>query len=180
MLLLKRGSAGLLTWLGLHSAQAGDLAVGDPAPKFALLDQESKGHTLANYRGRWVVLYFYPKDDTPGCTTEACNFRDDLPALRALNVQILGVSVDDSKSHARFAQKYQIPFPLLVDKEADVARLYGSLWSIGPLRLAKRYTFVIDPEGRIAKIYRNVKPVSHSRELQQDIKELQKKSSAKF
>lgn len=179
MLLLKRGSAGLLTWLGLHGAQAGEINVGDPAPKFALLDQESKGHTLANYRGRWVVLYFYPKDDTPGCTTEACNFRDDLPALRALNVQILGISVDDSKSHARFAQKYQIPFPLLVDKEGDVARLYGSLWSIGPLRIAKRYTFVIDPDGRIAKIYRNVKPVSHSRELQQDIKELQKKSSAK-
>ena len=179
MLLLKRGSVGLLTWLGLHSAQADELAISDPAPKFALMDQDSKGHTLANYRGRWVVLYFYPKDDTPGCTTEACNFRDDLAALRALNVQILGISVDDSKSHTRFAQKYQLPFPLLADTEGNVARLYGSLWSIGPLRIAKRHTFVIDPEGRIAKIYRNVKPVSHSRELQQDIKELQNKLADK-
>jgi peroxiredoxin Q/BCP len=179
MLLLKRGGAGLLALLGLHSAQADELAPGDPAPKFALLDQESKSHALAAYRGRWVVLYFYPKDDTPGCTTEACNFRDDLPALRALHVQILGISVDDSKSHARFAEKYQLPFPLLADTDGDVARAYGALWSIGPLRIAKRYTFVIDPEGRIAKIYRNVKPAAHSRELQQDLKELQKGASGK-
>jgi peroxiredoxin Q/BCP len=172
--LKKRASAGLLALLGLQGVQAGDLAVGNPAPKLTLLDQESKTHTLADYRGRWVVLYFYPKDDTPGCTTEACNFRDDLPALRALNVQILGISMDDTKSHARFVEKYRLPFPLLADTEGDVARAYGALWSIGPLQLAKRHTFVIDPEGRIAKIYRDVKPVSHSRELQQDIKELQK------
>ena len=174
MLLLKRGGAGLLALLGLHSVQADELAVGSPAPKFTLMDQESKTHALAEYRGRWVVLYFYPKDDTPGCTTEACNFRDDLPALRALNVQILGISLDDTKSHALFAEKYRLPFPLLADTEGDVARAYGSLWSIGPLRIAKRYTFVIDPEGRVAKIYRNVKPADHSRELQHDLKELQK------
>lgn len=179
MLQIKRGSAGLLAWLGLHSAHADELIVGDPAPKFTLLDQASKEQALAKYRGHWVILYFYPKDDTPGCTTEACNFRDDLPAMRALNVQILGISVDDTKSHAQFAQKYQLPFPLLSDTAGDVARAYGSLWSIGPLRIAKRYTFVIDPDGRIAKIYRNVKPVSHSRELQHDLKQLQNKSSAK-
>lgn len=179
MLLLKRGSAGFLAWLGLHSAQADELNIGQPAPKFSLLDQNSKAHTLTHYRGRWVVLYFYPKDDTPGCTTEACNFRDDLPALRDLNVQILGVSLDDTKSHAQFAEKYKLPFPLLSDKDGEVARVYGSLWSIGPLRLAKRYTFVIDPNGRIAKIYRNVKPVTHSRELQQDLKEMQRMASEK-
>jgi len=179
MLLLKRGGAGLLALLGLHSVQADELDVGSPAPKFSLLDQESKSHALADYRGRWVVLYFYPKDDTPGCTTEACNFRDDLPALRALNVQILGVSMDDTRSHAQFAEKYSLPFPLLADTEGDVARAYGSLWSIGPLRLAKRYTFVIDPEGRIAKFYRDVKPATHSRELQQDLRELQKGSAGK-
>ncbi len=177
MVLLKRGGAGLLALLGLNSVQADELAVGSPAPKFSLMDQESKNHALADYRGRWVVLYFYPKDDTPGCTTEACNFRDDLPALRALNVQILGVSLDDSKSHAHFAKKYSLPFPLLADAAGDVVRAYGALWSIGPLRLAKRHTFVIDPEGRIAKIYRNVTPASHSRELQQDLKELQKGQS---
>src|SRR4030067_352135 len=105
------------------------------APKFPLLDQEAKTHTLANYRGRWVVLYFYPNDDTPGCTTEACNFRDNLPALRALNVQILGISMDDTKSHARFAEKYRLPFPLLADTEGDVTRAYGALWSMGPIAL---------------------------------------------
>ena len=172
--LKKRASTGLLALLGLHSVQADELAAGSLAPKFTLLDQASKTHTLADYRGRWVVLYFYPKDDTPGCTTEACNFRDDLPAMRALNVQILGISIDDTKSHARFAEKYSLPFPLLADTEGDVARAYGSLWSIGPMRIAKRYTFVIDPDGRIARIYRNVKPASHSRELQHDLKELQK------
>ncbi len=171
---LKRVSAGLLALLGLHGVQADDLAPGNPAPKFTLLDQETRTHTLASYRGRWVVLYFYPKDDTPGCTTEACNFRDDLPAMRALNVQILGVSMDDTKSHARFAEKYSLPFPLLADTEGNVARAYGALWSIGPLQVARRHTFVIDPEGRVAKIYRNVKPAEHSRELQQDLKELQK------
>ena len=174
MLLLKRSGAGLLALLGLQGVQADELAVGSLAPKFTLIDQESKTHSLADYRGRWVILYFYPKDDTPGCTTEACNFRDDLPALRALNVQILGISLDDTKSHAQFAEKYKLPFPLLADTEGNVAHTYGSLWSIGPLRIAKRYTFVIDPEGRIAKIYRDVKPASHSRELQRDVKELQK------
>ncbi len=174
MLLLKRSGAGLLALLGLQSVQADELAVGSLAPKFTLIDQEAKTHSLADHSGRWVILYFYPKDDTPGCTTEACNFRDDLPALRALNVQILGISLDDTKSHAQFAEKYKLPFPLLADTEGKVAHAYGSLWSIGPLRIAKRYTFVIDPEGRIAKIYRDVKPASHSRELQRDIKELQK------
>lgn len=174
MVPLKRASAGLLALLGLHTVQADELVIGGPAPKFTLLDQESKSHALAEYRGRWVVLYFYPKDDTPGCTTEACNFRDDLPVLRALNVQILGISLDDTKSHARFAEKYKLPFPLLADVDGNVARVYGALWSIGPLRIANRYTFVIDPEGRIARIYRNVKPATHSRELQQDVKELQK------
>lgn len=176
MQLLKRGCAGLLALLGLQNVQAGELAVGALAPKFTLVDQENKNHSLADYRGRWVVLYFYPKDDTPGCTTEACNFRDDLPAMRALNVQILGVSLDDRKSHATFASKYELPFPLLADTEGEVVNAYGALWSLGPIRIAKRHTFVIDPEGRIAKIYRNVNPASHSRELQQALKLLQKET----
>jgi peroxiredoxin Q/BCP len=174
VLQFKRASAGLLALLGLHGVQADELAPGILAPTFTLLDQETKTHTLTNYRGQWVVLYFYPKDDTPGCTTEACNFRDDLPAMRALNVQILGISMDDTQSHARFAEKYRLPFPLLADTEGNVTRTYGALWSMGPLRIVKRHTFVIDPDGRIAKIYRNVKPADHSRELQHDLKELQK------
>ena len=174
---VRRALFGALAALGLPAAYAAELAAGSAAPAFTLKDQESKIHALADYRGHWVVLYFYPKDDTPGCTTEACNFRDDLPALRALNVQILGVSVDDSRSHARFAEKFHLPFPLLADTDGTVASAYGSLWSIGPLRIAKRHTFLIDPDGRIAKIYRTVKPSAHSHELQQDLKELQKGSS---
>lgn len=174
MTTVRRTLAGLLTLLGLHaSAQAADLAIGDPAPVFTLKDQSGQAHALIDYHGRWVVLYFYPKDDTPGCTTEACNFRDDLPALRALGAQILGVSVDDSASHARFAAKFHLPFPLLADTDGAVARTYGALWGFGPLKFARRHTFIIGPDGRIARIYRDVKPAAHSRELLRDLKELQ-------
>jgi len=171
---LQRAAAGILALLGLQAAHAAELAVNDPAPAFTLKDQAGQAHALADYRGHWVVLYFYPKDDTPGCTTEACSFRDDIPRLRALGVQILGVSVDDSESHARFADKYHLPFPLLADTGGQVATAYDSLWSLGPLRFARRNTFIIDPQGRIAKIYRSVKPAGHSREIQSDIEALQK------
>jgi peroxiredoxin Q/BCP len=171
---LQRSVAGLLAVLGLQSAHAAELALNSAAPAFSLKDQAGRSHTLADYRGQWVVLYFYPKDDTPGCTTEACNFRDDIPQLRALGVQILAVSVDDAESHARFAEKYHLPFPLLADTTGRVATAYDSLWSLGPLRFARRNTFIIDPQGRIAKIYRSVKPAGHSREIQRDVEELQK------
>ena len=185
MLRFKYRIAGLLALFGMHAAQAAEsmeaslhknshFTVGAAAPAFALKDQAGKVHALADYRGRWVVLYFYPKDDTPGCTTEACNFRDDLHTLRALNVQVLGVSMDDSQSHARFAEKYRLPFPLLADTDGVATRAYGALWSLGPVKFAKRHSFIIDPEGRLAKIYRDVKPETHSRELQKDLVELQK------
>jgi len=174
----RRGLVGLLALFGLHTTQAAGLAIGQPAPEFTLPDQTGKAVGLGDFRGRWVVLYFYPKDDTPGCTTEACNFRDDLPALRQMNVQILGVSVDDSASHARFAEKYHLPFPLLADATGEVAKRYEALTSFGPFKFAKRQTFLIDPEGRIAKIYRDVKASTHSREIQQDLKLLQLKRSS--
>jgi peroxiredoxin Q/BCP len=157
------------------TAQAQDLAPGMAAPSFQLKDHEGKTHRLEDYRGRWVVLYFYPKDDTPGCTTEACNFRDDLPKLRALGVQILGVSIDTADSHAEFAKKYSLPFPLLVDNGGVVAEQYGSLWSLKVVKFAKRHTFIIDPEGKIAHIYRDVKPEEHSRQVMSDVKRLQQK-----
>jgi peroxiredoxin Q/BCP len=163
---------GVLLALGL--AQAQELAVGTPAPAFALKDQDRRTHTLADYRGRWVVLYFYPKDDTPGCTTEACNFRDDLPALRALGVQLLGVSLDSSASHAEFAKKYSLPFPLLADEDGQVARAYGALRALGPFTCAKRHTFIVDPDGKIARIYRDVDPASHSRQVMEDVSALQR------
>ncbi|MDH4134771.1 MAG: peroxiredoxin [Gammaproteobacteria bacterium] len=173
---LQRLLASFVTLAGLGAAQAAELAPGEPAPAFALKDQDNKTHSLADYRGQWVVLYFYPKDDTPGCTTEACNFRDDLPALRALGVAILGISTDDTQSHARFAEKFKLPFPLLSDTDGRVAKSYGSLQSLGPIQFAKRHSFVIAPDGRLAKIYRSVSPATHSRELQQDLKELRKKA----
>jgi peroxiredoxin Q/BCP len=166
-----RRLTGLFALLGFATSAAA-LSPGDPAPAIALKDQHGKLQQLAQYRGRWVVVYFYPKDDTPGCTTEACQFRDDLPALRALNVQILGVSLDDEASHARFANKYNLPFPLLADTDSAVATAYGALWSAGPIRFARRHTFLIDPEGRIARVYRNVTPKTHSREIQDDIRAL--------
>jgi thioredoxin-dependent peroxiredoxin len=121
------------------------------------------------------VLYFYPKDNTPACTTEACSFRDDRPALRALDMQILGVSVGNTESHARFAEKHSLPFPLLADQGGTVAKTYGSLWSLGPIKIAKRHTFVIDPDGKIARIYRHVKASDHSRQVIEDVKELKRK-----
>jgi peroxiredoxin Q/BCP len=160
----------LFAWL--NPASADDLKVGDPAPDFSLIDQTGERQQLQDYRDRWLVLYFYPKNDTPGCTTEACNFRDDIYQLRRLQVALLGVSLDDSDSHRRFAEKYSLPFPLLADTEGRVAAAYGSLFSMGPLRFAKRHTFVIDPQGRIAAIYRDVEPKEHSQELIADLERL--------
>jgi len=147
--------------------------VGSPAPDFSLPDQQGRTCSLSAFRGQWVVLYFYPKDDTPGCTTEACGFRDDYLAARKLGVEILGVSVDSPESHAKFSDKYGLPFPLLADTDGKVASLYGALWSLGPIRFARRQTFLIDPQGRIARIYRKVDPGSHTREVIEAIRLLQ-------
>lgn len=147
--------------------------VGDLAPDFTLSDQNGDAHQLSNYRKQWVVLYFYPKDDTPGCTTEACNFRDDIRQLRALGAQVLGVSVDSVASHADFAAKHGLPFPLLADETAEVAEKYDSLLNLLVTKIAKRRTFLIDPAGIIAKIYQDVDPDGHSDEVISDLKKLQ-------
>lgn len=148
------------------------LEEGAEAPDFPLKDQAGKGHTLEQYRGHWLVLYFYPKDDTPGCTKEACGFRDGYRELSALGVKVIGVSLDDALSHAQFAEKYRLPFPLLADTQAEVARNYGVLWKLGPIRFAKRQTFIIDPRGRIAKRYRNVDAATHAERVIADLKPL--------
>jgi len=160
--------------MGIFSAShANELEEGVSAPDFELLDQSEVKHSLQQYRGKWVVLYFYPKDDTPGCTKEACAFRDDIAILQSLDAQVFGVSVDDSASHAEFAKKYSLQFPLLADKGGEVAKQYGSLTKIGPVKLAKRHSFIIDPNGNIAKIYRTVSPASHSDEVIAELKVLQ-------
>lgn len=153
--------------LGLFSfGQAlAELKSGDPAPDFHLMDQNGDTHSLARYRGQWVVLYFYPKDDTPGCTKEACEFRDDFDRLTGMGVMLLGVSTDDLESHQAFAEKHSLPFPLLSDADGQVAKHFGSLWQLGPVKFAKRHSFIIDPEGRVAHVYRDVTPATHSDEV---------------
>lgn len=170
----KGGLASLFTaaLVWLSGARAADLQVGQPAPGFELLDQNGKTQRLVDYRGRWLVMYFYPKNDTPGCTKEACEFRDDILMFRRMGVALLGVSTDDLASHQAFAAKYQLPFPLLSDAKGEVAAAYGALFGLGPVRFARRHSFIIDTEGRLAKIYRDVDPKQHSDEVIQDLKAL--------
>lgn len=142
---------------------------GVPAPDFTLTDDTNTPRKLSDYRGRNVILYFYPKDDTPGCTKEACNFRDDYSAYEKAGVMILGVSPDSVASHVKFKNKFQLPFPLLADEGHKVCDLYG-VW--GPKKfMGKEYegvlrtTFLIDENGTIVKVFENVRPAEHSAEL---------------
>lgn len=143
--------------------------VGQPAPDFRLEDQNGKWHTPADHKGHWVVLYFYPKDFTPGCTTEVCTFRDDVAKLRQQGADVLGVSLDDVKSHAEFAAKYHVPFPLLSDADSKTAQAYGVLTSKVGFKYARRTTFLIDPQGRIAKVYQDVDPEKNSAQVLADL-----------
>jgi len=139
-----------------------------PAPDFTLLDQDGKSHTLSYHRESWVLLYFYPKDDTPGCTKEACSMRDSLPDFGTLKAKVFGVSVDTVASHKKFADKYQLPFTLLADPEKEVVKLYGVA---GPL-MARRTSFLIDPGGVVKKIYEDVNPVTHAKDVLADLARL--------
>jgi peroxiredoxin Q/BCP len=145
------------------------LKVGDLAPDFILNDENGRKHSLSAYRGQPVVLYFYPKDDTSGCTTEACNFRDDFSAYEHANVAIIGVSADDEQSHLKFKTKYSLPFPLLADVNKEVVNQYG-VWGLKTMYGREyegiyRTTFLIDAAGRIAHIFEKVKPSAHSTEV---------------
>ncbi|MBK9160632.1 MAG: peroxiredoxin [Nitrosomonadales bacterium] len=160
-----------------RAARAGELPqVGGPAPDFNLPDQSGSQHALKDFRGKWLVLYFYPKDDTPGCTKEACAFRDDLNQIAELGAQVVGVSVDDTASHAEFAKKYHLPFPLLADETTETAERYGALLNLGILKVARRYTFLIDPQGKVAKIYLAVETSRHSKDIINDLQQLTKGS----
>jgi peroxiredoxin Q/BCP len=155
------------------AAEAGP-AVGQPAPDFRLQDQKGDWHTLAEERGKWIVLYFYPKDFTPGCTTQVCTFRDDIVALRKAGADVYGVSLDDVKSHAEFAEKYHVPFRLLSDADQSVAKRYGVLTSKLGMAYARRETFLIDPAGVVAKRYKDVDPKENSKQVLADLAELKK------
>jgi peroxiredoxin Q/BCP len=145
------------------------LSAGIPAPDFEMLDDTNTPRKLSDFRGRNVILYFYPADDTPGCTKEACNFRDDYSAYENAGVVILGVSPDTVASHVKFKKKFQLPFPLLADVGHKVCDLYGT-W--GPKKfMGKEYegvlrtTFLIDENGNIAQVFENVRPAEHSTEM---------------
>ncbi|MBU6323680.1 MAG: thioredoxin-dependent thiol peroxidase [Patescibacteria group bacterium] len=149
---------------------------GSPAPAFVLPDQDGKEHTLAEYRGRWVLLYFYPKDDTPGCTIEACAIRDQFKDFKKIGAEVLGVSTDSVASHKKFAQAYELPFTLLSDEHKEVVGSYGVFGEkkfMGKTYMGtSRTSFLIRPDGTIAKAYEKVKPEKHAAEVIADLKRL--------
>jgi thioredoxin-dependent peroxiredoxin len=153
------------------------VAVGQAAPDFTLQANSNRTISLQDFRGQYVVLYFYPKDMTPGCTTEACDFRDYHPEFAKLNTVVLGISPDDVKSHDKFAAKHELPFPLLADPDHQVADAYG-VWVLKKMygreyMGIERSTFLIDPEGTIVKAWPKVKVKGHVEEVLQTIRELQ-------
>ncbi len=151
------------------------IEVGIKAPDFTLPDQDGKMHKLSDYRGKPVVLYFYPKDDTPGCTKEACSFRDNFIQFKRAGIEVLGVSVDDSKSHLKFKEKYELPFTLLADTEKKVVKEYG-VWT-EKMNYGKKYwgtartTFLIDKNGNIIHVFERVKPEDHAAEVFEKLSE---------
>jgi peroxiredoxin Q/BCP len=160
-----------LLWRGLrpgHPPQPGEMA-----PDFRLPNQDGVMTTLSQSSGAWRVLYFYPKDDTPGCTQEACRFRDDFSALQALGAVVIGISLDTTASHAEFAGKYRLPFILLSDPSGDTVRAYGAMMNFGLIKMARRYTFLIDPQGRISARFLSVNPSSHASDVIETLKKLQ-------
>ncbi len=147
--------------------------VGESAPDFTLPDQNGKEHTLSSYRGRFVLLYFYPKDDTTGCTKEACMIRDAFPRFEGVHAHVFGVSADSVESHKKFAEKYQLPFSLLADTSKQVVEKYG-VWGekkmMGKTYMGiRRTSFLVDPNGIIKKVYESVKPEVHAEEVLADL-----------
>ena len=145
------------------------LNVGDKAPEFSLKDQDGKTHKLSQYKGKKVIVYFYPRDDTPGCTTEACSFRDSFSDFKKKGAVILGISADDEKSHKKFAEKYSLPFTLLSDPGHETLEKYGA-WTkksmYGKVFMGiQRITYLIDEKGKVMKAFKKVKPDEHAEEL---------------
>jgi peroxiredoxin Q/BCP len=158
----------------LNSEPAEAPTAGTTAPTFKLLTNEVKEATLADFQGKWVVLYFYPKDFTSGCTLQARNFQRDLDKYKQLNAVILGVSVDTAESHKSFCAKEGLEFKLLSDTEGKVSEQYGSVMEYNGMKLSARNTFIIDPKGKIAKVFLKVGPAGHSDEVLTALAELQK------
>jgi peroxiredoxin Q/BCP len=145
------------------------LSAGNKAPDFELMDNEGKVHKLTDYQGKTIVVYFYPKDDTPGCTKEACSFRDAYADFREAGVEVIGISPDSEKSHTKFIQKFELPFVLLSDKDHQVCEAFG-VWGLKKY-MGREYegvfrtTFIIGPDGVIKEVFEDVKPADHSQEV---------------
>ena len=163
----------LVILLITSSSVLANLEVGDKAPNFILNDQNNEAHQLSDYEGRWVILYFYPKDDTPGCTTQACDFRDAVKRIIASRSVVFGLSLDSVESHKRFSDKNNLPFSLLSDEEGVAAKSYDSLNNFMGYKSAKRNTFIINPQGFLSKIYLSVDPKTHSQMVLNDLSLLQ-------
>jgi peroxiredoxin Q/BCP len=147
---------------------------GDKAPDFTLQDQRGDSHTLSDYKGQWVLVYFYPRDNTPGCTIEACAIRDHFPEFATLDVKVFGISTDTVKKHANFVKKYDLPFTLLADEDQEVVELFG-VWGLKKFMGREfmgthRMSFLIDPKGKVGKVYEKVKVKLHAQEVLADVK----------
>jgi thioredoxin-dependent peroxiredoxin len=169
--------AGLVLVIGLgyswlNTARAAQPAVGEAAPAFRLQDQNGNWVALDDFKGKWIAVYFYPKADTPGCTKEACEFRDNIFAFEEIGATVIGISIDAIKDQKKFATKYSLPFPLLADIDGRTAEAYGVLNNLGIMKIAKRQSFLIGPDGRIARHYAKVDPSTHSKEVLADLKAL--------
>lgn len=162
----------LIAWPAL--GQEG-LLPGMMAPEFALPDGEGKLRDIREWRGKWLVLYFYPKDNTPGCTAEALAFQDNLENFRKLNAEVVGISLDDGASHRDFASERRLSFTLLSDRDGTVSRRYGALSALPFVKFAKRHTFLVGPDGRLVRIYREVDPTRHAMELLADLRGIREK-----
>ncbi len=166
-----------LSLLALLFAGTGLQADGTPdegsaAPGFHLQDQNGDWHDLQDYQGSWLAIYFYPKDDTPGCTTEACNFRDNIYAFKAIGASVVGISVDDVDSHKEFSEKYKLPFIILADEDGETAKAYGVLRDWKLVQIASRQSFLVNPEGVIVKHYEDVDPDTHTQQVLADLEGL--------
>jgi len=150
------------------------LSAGTKAPEFELVDHQGRAHHLSDFQGQTIVLYFYPKDDTPGCTKEACSFRDAYADFKSEGIEIIGISPDSEKSHGKFVEKYDLPFLLLSDPEHKVCDAYG-VWGLKKLfgreyEGVYRTTFIIGPEGKIKRVFKNVKPIDHSLQVLEEVR----------
>lgn len=159
------------------ASYAADISSGQSAPEFRLQDQNGDWHELQDFSDQWLVVYFYPRADTPGCTTQGCSFRDNIYAFRGIGAEVVGISTDPVDRQKAFSEKYSLPFSILSDESGQVAKAYGVLIDRGSMNFARRETFLISPQGRIARHYQNVNPSTHTEEVLSDLQALSGTSS---